>query len=261
MSYAYCVLREVERRLYRLAKDAVGSSVPVVWVPYDGPADVYPRVAIQELTGPDDTSEGLAVERLVVLEFTFTDGVARVVVANHLFEFAAADAVTAAQEFRTALAERRPSWTVGGAGAVVTVSGSYIAPIFVGHSAAHYGATMVETPGAQIVAETLSRYMTAQYTVFSTTPRGSDATGAKTIAEQVGDAVRGSNLTGESIGVDVLRRLPVYQVPTERAGYVYQVVIEVSVRWREPKLHRAIDGLGPIDCVRIPGLGIEVVKP
>lgn len=255
------MLREVERRLHRLAKDAVGASVPVVWVPYDGPADVYPRVAIQELTGPDDMSEGLSPERLAVLTFTFEAGQVRVIVANHLFTASAADADAAAQAFRDQLASRRPEWAVGGTGAVVTVSGVPQTPILAGHSAAHYGATMTETLGAEVVAETLTRQTTAQYTVFSTTPRGSDPTGAKAIAEQVCDAIRGSHLTGESIGVDILRRLPVYQVPTERAGYVYQVVIEVSVKWRQPKTHSALDDLGRIECVRIPGLDLEVIKP
>lgn len=119
------MLRECRRLIHEIVQSAV-PGVQVVWAPYQAPLQ-YPCVSIQSILGPSSRQTQRRMGQPI--STTLTVGAAGAGadtgfrVAGQIFEVDhTGDASTTAASLRALVASRRPTWTVGGAGAGVTIS-------------------------------------------------------------------------------------------------------------------------------------------
>lgn len=104
------MLKEAHLQLYSIVRAAVPEDVPVVWAPYSGPLDCYPRIVLQLIRGPESERLGYKVATPINLRITVTEPAVRLTLGCRDFAVTAATVEEAAQALLEEIRLCGPSW-------------------------------------------------------------------------------------------------------------------------------------------------------
>lgn len=226
------------RECHRLVHEVVSSAVPgvdVVWAPYQGPLS-YPRVSLQQILGPTSTQvqrrQGQPISTTITLGAAAPGADAGFRVAGQIFEVDHdGDAGTAAASLRALVAARRPDWTVGGAGADVTISDP--ARLIFGARGLWNCTEVNADDGDSVYYFVRRRELTIQAACFSLESKQWETTGSSAMAIRVADAIHAWDPNPHWVYTASRQVTGAITFPGQQAEPVVQNVVEILAWYTE----------------------------
>lgn len=207
-----------------------------MWAPYQGPLDAYPRVALQQITGPLIRQRVRKMAQPISTTITIDAAAPGLIViariACQVFEVVhTGDTSTTAQALRDLITLRRPAWTVGGAGADVTVSDP-LRLIFDARGI-NYCAEVNADDGDIVYVFVYTREITVQASVFATTSKMWATDGSSQLAIQITDAVDEWDPAPHRVFMRPGNVGSILAFPSGQSGALTQNVVEITAWYTE----------------------------
>jgi hypothetical protein len=153
-------------------------------------------------------------------------------IACQIFEVThTGDASTTAQLLRDLITLRRPAWTVGGAGADVTVSDP--ARLIFDVRGINYCTEANADDGDPVYVFVYTRELTVQASVFATTSKMWDSDGSSRLAIQISDAVDYWDPLPHMVFMRLGNVTSLLGFPSGQSGALTQNVVEITAWYTE----------------------------
>ena len=185
------MLRECHRLIYSVVSGAA-PGVPVVWAPFQGPLTGYPWIALQQIDGPNgiriDWRMGQPISGTITVLAGAPGDQVGVRISQQVFEVTHdGSAATTGDALRTLIAERRPAWTVGGAGDTITIAD----PSRLIFSIEPFWSTSAVTAndGEELRYTSMERLLRVQASIYSTETKQWETNASGTLAIAIRDAL------------------------------------------------------------------------